>query len=282
MEVKSIAKINIGLRIISKREDGFHNLQTLFFPISSLYDSLIFDKSDRLGFSSNIAELNNDSNLILKAVKLIEDKCNIQINVKITLNKKIPIGAGLGGGSSNAAITLLSINKLYKIGLSNNELMNYALLLGSDVPLFLSPMPAIGTLRGELLQPVKFNLDKYILLVNQGIHISTKEAFENLKSFSTDLTDYQCILKDDKIDFSNLEGIIINDFENFVFAKYKGVAGIKKIMLENKALFSQMSGTGSTVYGIFETLHDAKHAAGLFPNNYFTHLELPNFTKRSL
>jgi len=280
IEIKSIAKINIGLRILSKRKDGFHNLQTLFYPVSGLYDNLIFSKSDKLDFSSNIAKLNSDSNLILKAIKLIEEQCSVKLNVKITLNKKIPIGAGLGGGSSNAAKTLLSINKLYNLSLSNNKLMQLALSLGSDVPLFLTTLPAIGTSRGELLQTIKFNFDKFILLVNPGIHISTKEAFGNLKSFSSDLINYPNIIKNGIIDFSKFEGNIKNDFENYVFEKYEEVSIIKNIMLENRALFSQMSGTGSTVYGIFDNLYDAKHAAELFPKNYFTHLELPKLNDR--
>jgi len=280
IEIKSIAKINIGLRILSKRKDGYHNLQTLFYPVKGLYDNLIFSKSDNLDFSSNIAELNNDSNLILKAIKLIEKECGIIIKVKITLDKKIPIGAGLGGGSSNAAATLLSINKLYKLCLSNNKLMELALSLGSDVPLFLSTLPAIGTSRGELLTTFTFDFDKFILLVNPGIHISTKEAFGNLKNYSSDLIDYQNIIKNGVIDFSKLKGNIVNDFENYVFGKFKEVAMIKSIMLENRALFSQMSGTGSTVYGIFDNLYDAKRAAELFPKNYFTHLEFPVLNER--
>ncbi len=271
--VKSIAKINFGLRVLSKREDGFHNLQTLFFPINGLYDNISFEKSEILNFNSNISSLNDDSNLIIKTVRLLQNELGQKLNVKIDLLKQIPIGAGLGGGSSNAASTLLALNKLFELNLSNNELIKFALQLGSDVPFFINPVYSIATSRGEILNPTDLNFNKYILLVNPGIHISTKEAFSNIKNIASAKTDYTSIIINGSIDFAMAKNNIFNDFEDYVFYKFPEIAAIKETLIENGALFAQMSGTGSTVYGIFDNNNEtANLAANLFRKNYFCFL----------
>lgn len=273
ISVKSIAKINFGLRILSKREDGFHNLQTLFLPIKGLYDNISFEKSEKLNFNSNISLLNDDSNLIIKAVQLLGNKLGQKLNVKIDLLKQIPIGAGLGGGSSNAASTLLALNKLFNLNLSNNELIIFALKLGSDVPFFINPIHSIATSRGEVLNAIDLNLNKYILLVNPGIHISTKEAFSNIKNITSFKTDYKGILLNGSIDFAKAKNVIFNDFEDYVFCKFPEIAAIKETLIKNGAIFAQMSGTGSTVYGIFDNFETGNSAAELFPKNYFCYLD---------
>lgn len=273
LKIKSIAKINFGLRVLSKREDGFHNLQTLFLPISKLYDNISFEKSEELSFNSNVSLLNDESNLIIKAVRLLENKFCKKLNVKIDLLKQIPIGAGLGGGSSNAASTLLALNKLFDLRLSSAQLSEFALELGSDVPFFINPIPLVGTSRGEILTPLNLNLNNYILLVNPGIHVSTKEAFCNINNYSNDDFSYNQILVNESIDFKKANKLIKNDFEEYVFHKFPGIKNLKNILYKNGALFAQMSGTGSTVYGIFETLEMANNTAKLFPKRYFIHLE---------
>ncbi len=261
------AKINIGLNIVAKRNDGYHNLETIFYQIHDLFDILIFEKADKLELileDKNLELVNN--NIIIKAIKLLELKTKQSLNVKIKLNKNIPIGAGLGGGSSDGASTLMAMNKLFNLNLSFEELKDIALELGSDVPLFLHNFPTIGESRGEHLVELNLKINNPILLINPGIHISTKEVFSNI------------IPKPNNFNYSNISNlkvsewgdVLINDFEKNVFKLYHEIKEVKRTLLENGALFSLMSGTGSTVYGIFETLEKAKSVANLFPKSYFT------------
>ena len=176
--VESPSKINIGLNIVEKRKDGFHNLETIFYPLL-LSDQIEFEKSGKIDFNSNSEILNKSKeNLILKAINLLEVKTSKEINVKINLNKMIPIGAGLGGGSSNAAITLKAINKLFDLELSTELLAETALELGSDVPFFLTNTPSYAESIGEKLQSLNLELQYPILIVNPGVTISTQWAFE--------------------------------------------------------------------------------------------------------
>lgn len=267
IKVKAPAKINLGLNIVEKRSDGFHNLETIFYQIHDLFDELTFEKSNKcsLILEDKFQDLAED-NIILKAIKLLEKKVEKSLNVIVTLKKNIPIGAGLGGGSSDGASTLIALNKLFELNLSHEELKYLALKLGSDVPLFLKEYPTIGKLRGENLEKLDFKIEMPILLVNPGIHISTQEAFSNIipKSNTFNYTN----IKSTKI--SEWNGKVINDFEKSIFQLNPIIADIKTTLNQNGSLFSLMSGTGSTVYGIFESLSKAKSIAKLFPNNYFT------------
>ncbi|MCF6271035.1 MAG: 4-(cytidine 5'-diphospho)-2-C-methyl-D-erythritol kinase [Melioribacteraceae bacterium] len=267
IEVKAPAKTNIGLNIVSKREDGFHNLETVFYQIHDLYDVIVFEKSDKLELIllDDIQELGKN-NIIINAVKLLEKKVKKDLFCKITLKKNIPIGAGLGGGSSDGASTLKAVNKLFELGLRDEELKTLALKLGSDVPLFLYDYPTIGKSRGEDLAKLDLKIRYPILLVNPGIHISTKDAFSNITP-RANIINYSDI---QKYEIDKWNGKVINDFENNVFELYPEIAEIKNTLVKNGALFSLMSGTGSTVYGIFESLQKAEFVAELFPKTYFT------------
>lgn len=266
MKVKSPAKVNLGLNIVSKREDGFHNLKTIFYPIIDLYDEITFKTSSKFKFicDSPLPDLSNN-NLILKAVEILEDYTGKEINLTIELKKRIPVGAGLGGGSSNAAATLTTLNKLYKFNLSQKELQKLALKLGSDVPFFLNRKTAIGKSRGEKLSPINFKIEYPILLINPGIHISTKEAFANIIPKPVEF-DYNKI---SVYNINELRKVLTNDFESFVFGKYPEIESIKNQLYSIGAIFVLMSGTGSTVYGIFKNVESAKEAYNLFPDNYF-------------
>lgn len=266
IKIKAPAKINVGLNIVNKRDDGFHNLETVFYHIDDLYDELTFEKSNKLElfFVEKNQILEND-NIIIKAVKLLEQKTGKILNIKITLKKNIPIGAGLGGGSSDGAATLKAINKLYSLNLTFEELKTLALELGSDVPLFLYDYPTIGKSRGELLEKTKLKIDLPILLVNPGIHISTKDAFSTI-------VPKQNIFDNSEIQNCEIDewgGNVVNDFEKSVFELHPEIKNIKAKLTENGAQFSLMSGTGSTVYGIFESISKAKSVAELFPKSYF-------------
>lgn len=259
--VKAHAKINIGLNIVSKRDDGFHNLETIFYPIYDLYDELIFESSNNFQLITD----HNFDNIIAKAVNLLEMHTKRNISMKITLKKNIPIGAGLGGGSSDAAAVLKTINNMCELNLSENTMQDIALELGSDVPFFLKDKPAIGKSRGEDLTSLDLNINQPILLINPGIHISTKEAFSQIIPSSSKY-DYSNILN---IPINDYQNFIVNDFERSIFQMHPEIENIKHTLYSGGALFASMSGTGSTVYGIFENISDAKNISKQFPNNYF-------------
>lgn len=270
IKVKSPAKINIGLNILRKREDGFHDLETIFYPLN-LYDEITFSNSDKFSFTSNDELLNREpTNLIIKAKEELERISGKTLNVKIELKKNIPIGAGLGGGSSNAAITLKTLNSFLKPEheLEHAFLSEIALKLGSDVPYFLNPVPAFAESRGEKITPVNLKIDKPILIVNPGIHISTKWAFGHIKPHQPKVS-LKTFISYKEITIDDFKQIAVNDFEEVVFSEYPEIKNIKEVMLQSGTLLSMMTGTGSTVFGIFENKKAAAEAALKFPESYF-------------
>lgn len=280
--VESPAKINLGLNVVRKRADGFHDLETIFIPLM-LSDIITFQKADKLRLESNSEILNQENeNLILKAIKLLDldHKTKKNISLHIDLEKNIPIGGGLGGGSSNAATTLKTINKMFNLGLNYNELTKLALILGSDVPYFLNPVSAYAESRGEVLTSLNLEIPYPILLVNPGIKIGTKWAFGNIKP-ATPKRNLKEILKDGLTDFDTIKNYVKNDFEEVVFEEYPEIKKIKSDLYEQGAQFALMSGTGSTVYGIFSNLQKAMWAKDYFSKKYFTFLNNP-FVKGSI
>ena len=159
LTVFSPAKINLGLRITEKRDDGFHNLETIFYPIN-LFDELKFKKSKKLQLNCDNESIKEvDSNLVIKAIKLLETTIEERTPVKIELSKNIPVGGGLGGGSSDAASTLKAVNELFDLNLSRKKMMELALQLGSDVPFFIDPKPSFAKGRGEILKVIPLKID---------------------------------------------------------------------------------------------------------------------------
>ncbi len=265
---KSCAKINIGLNVIRKRNDGYHDIETVFYPIN-LFDELTFEKSESFQFISNNKELELDSNnLIFKAKKILEDISGKNINANISLKKNIPIGAGLGGGSSNCAVTLLSLNKLFHLDVDEKDIKKMALQLGSDVPFFLNPKPSFASFRGEVLKEINFKIGFPILIVNPGIHVSTKWAFESLRLKERKFS-LEEIIEYHELHIQDFKDKITNDFEGVVFKKSPEIENIKNKMYEAGAVFSLMTGTGSTVFGIFKNLDEAVKAKRLF-KKYFS------------
>ncbi len=272
IEINSPSKINIGLNIIEKRSDGYHNIETIFYPVK-LFDVIKFYKEDFDSFKcNNIKLMKEKNNLIFKAKEILELKFNKKFNLKIELNKNIPIGAGMGGGSSDAASALHSINILYNLNLSKKELNDIAIKLGSDVPFFLDPRPSYASGRGELISLIDFSINSNLLIVNPGIHISTKWAYDNIipKKPHVKLSE---IIKE-KIDFEEYKDIFKNDFESVVFKKFPEIESIKNDMYNIGAEFSLMTGSGSTVFGLFKDIGNAKKAAIKFQKKYFTFLQL--------
>ena len=273
--VKSPAKINIGLNVINKRNDGFHDLETIFYPLN-LYDEIRLTKSDIYSFNSNDETLNKEkTNLINKSKELLEHEFSTHLPVKIFLNKNIPIGAGLGGGSSNAASTLISLVKLFDLNIENSHLSELALKLGSDVPFFLNPIPSYAESRGEVLKPLKLKLDKYLLIVNPAIRVATKWAF-GLIIPQKPKNSLSSLVGKSNIKIENVMSFVANDFEGIVFEKFPEIKEVKEKMLFFGAEYSMMTGTGSTVWAMFDDEEAAYQTELYFKNmNYFTFIQNP-------
>jgi len=246
------AKINIGLRITEERSDGFHNLQTIFYPVC-LFDAIEFViptkplENDILTVTGIMHEQDPSNNLVMKAITKIRALKQIPF-LKIHLHKAIPLGAGLGGGSSDAGTIIRSLNRYFNLGINIDRLKEIALELGSDCPFFIDGIPSFAEGRGEILTPVKpISEGMYLLLVNPGINVSTKEAYSSClpERPETDLKEIY------NLNISEWKNLIKNDFEGPVFRKYPQIAELKTRMDEMGALYSSMSGSGSTVYGIF-------------------------------
>lgn len=250
MKFISRAKINIGLNIVSKRDDGYHNIETVFYPIN-LFDEIEFIESDTFSIECDKEDIPTDkSNLIWKAKDILQNEIKKEINYKVQLAKRIPSFAGLGGGSSNAATTLKALNELCNINLSINELRELAVKIGSDVPLFLENEPCFARGRGEELNPLKdFQVNDKIIVVFPGINISTSWAYSQIKPKQPIFSLSSLKFYNDFIDNKEL---IINDFEEVVFQFHPELVEIKNILLRNGAIYSSLSGSGSAVYGIFK------------------------------
>ena len=264
-------KINLGLRITQKRADGFHALETVFFPIS-IKDALeiIIDpdtSAARITFTSSGLAINGDpsDNLCFKAYGLLKKDYPSIPNIKMHLHKKIPMGAGLGGGSSDGAFTLVTLNQLFNLQLSEQALLNYALQLGSDCPFFIINTPAFATGRGEILTPTTVDLSGYsIVIVNPGIAISTKLAFSLITPKIPD-NNLAAVIQQP---ISTWKDVLINDFEQPIFNSFPELANIKETLYQKGAAYASMTGTGSTVYGIFPTsMMDTLSFD--FPSHYF-------------
>lgn len=249
IKILSPAKINLALQVLSKRMDGYHNINTIFLKIP-FYDELIFEDSDKTEIISNYDfNIPIEKNLVFQAIDLVKKKFKIEKNLKVQLNKRIPTGAGLGGGSSNAAMTLLFLNKTWNLNIDKFKLAELGLELGSDVPFFLTQLNvAIGKGRGEILTPLPLNLKCYLILVTSNLHVSTKEAYSGLildeKVIESNFTELINLNKP-------LKKILFNDFESTVFQKHPELAEIKKILYDNFADYAGMSGSGSTMFGLF-------------------------------
>ena len=246
------AKINLGLRITGKRPDGYHDIETLFYPVS-LSDALEFVVSseplnkDILTVTGINTGGDPEDNLVIKAVKKLREKYSFPF-LKIHLHKIIPVGAGLGGGSSDAAHLLKAINRCFGLFIDEHNLKATALELGSDCPFFIYGNPAFASGRGEILKPVRPVLTGYyLLLLNPGVGINTREAYQNCRHELPSISLFQLIDRP----VTEWKEQIINDFEEFAFKKHPRIGEIKKELYRSGAIFSSMSGSGSTVYGIF-------------------------------
>jgi 4-diphosphocytidyl-2-C-methyl-D-erythritol kinase len=247
------AKINLGLNIIRKRLDGYHDLETVFYPLA-IRDALEVIKNDnikediRVSLSGIPINGKTEENLCFKAYWLLKKDFSQLPAVMIHLHKAIPAGSGLGGGSADGAFTLRLLNQEFALGLSTEQLLDYALQLGSDCPFFIINKPCVATGRGEFLEPVSVDLSGYkFFIVNPGIHLSTAEAFSLLKPSLPSKSIKEIIQQ--RVETWQTE--LKNDFEKPVFKKHPEIETIKAKMYGSGAVYSSMTGSGSMVYGIF-------------------------------
>jgi 4-diphosphocytidyl-2-C-methyl-D-erythritol kinase len=280
--LKAPAKINWSLYVLNKRDDGYHNILSLMHCIG-LYDTLTFEHSDTLQLVADI-DIPYHQNLVYKAAKRLMSYTGISKGAKIVLKKEIPSGSGLGGGSSDAAYTLIGLNKLWGLGLKDEELKEISAGLGSDVPFFFDCPIAIARGRGEILMPLEIGISYTLLLVKPLVSISTAWAYEKIGARvnryggqETDKNNMELTNMEDKFnnikfiyeaikagDVSLLHAHIHNDFEEAVIEKYPVIDKLKKKLLCVGASMAIMSGSGSTVFGLFENRDRAVEASRHF------------------
>lgn len=246
------AKINIGLNVVERREDGYHNIETVFYPIG-LNDILEVEPSDTCtdySFSSSGIELGGDpeDNLIVRAYRLIRQEYQFPA-IDISLMKQIPFGAGLGGGSSDAAFMLKALNEMFELKITARKLEKFATMLGADCPVFIKNKPVFASGIGNVFTPIKLSLKGYfLLLVKPDIHVSTPEAYSLVVPEKPQFSLVELIQQP----LTGWKDTIKNDFEKSVFTKYPEIELIKNQLYEMGAVYASMSGSGSSVYGIFK------------------------------
>ncbi|MBB1282813.1 4-(cytidine 5'-diphospho)-2-C-methyl-D-erythritol kinase [Flavisolibacter sp. BT320] len=265
-------KINLGLHILRKREDGYHDLQTIFYPFP-LKDALEVVRHPSppvtdVEYSGSGLQVQGDlsNNICIKAYHLLKQDFPDLAPVKMHLHKTIPMGAGLGGGSADGAFTLLLLNQKFNLGLSEEALLQYALQLGSDCPFFIRNQPSFATGRGEILEPISLDLSGYqFVVVNPGIHVNTGWAFSQIRPMAERPSLKEIVQKP----VETWKESLSNDFESPVSRQHPQIGRIKNLLSEQGAVYAAMTGSGSTVFGIFSK--EAKPELD-FPPSYFVRI----------
>ncbi len=267
-------KINLGLNIVEKRNDGFHNIESIFYPVP-LNDILEIVKSEKIVFtmSGNKIQGPADSNLCIKAYRLLQEKYELP-PINIHLHKVIPTGAGLGGGSSNAAFMIKLINSYFSLNMSIAQMQEIARSIGSDCAFFIENKPVLATQKGDTFKDCQIDLTNYhIMLVKPNIHVSTPEAYSLITPKKTTFP----LTKIQNTSMNEWKECINNDFEKVIFEKHPEIKKIKERLYEMGAIYSSMSGSGSCVYGIFDKTVPIPN---IF-NSYFTWQGLLNQSESS-
>lgn len=250
------AKINIGLNVVEKRPDGYHNLETVFYPIGlqDILEIKVLDDGNapecgyKLKVTGTILDGSPEDNLVVRAFKMLRRDFNIP-PVSIGLYKHIPTGAGLGGGSSDAAFTIKTLNKRFDLRLTDEQMEDYCTRLGADCPFFIKDTPVFATGIGNEFHPVSFSLKgKHLVLVKPDIFVSTKDAYAKVNVRRPDTPLPELLAQP----LETWKDTVINDFERSVFSKYPEIAAIKDSMYDIGAVYASMSGSGSSVFGIFD------------------------------
>lgn len=243
------AKINLGLKVLFKREDGYHEIESCMLPIP-VCDVLEILPSDHFEFrmSGLLIDGDPEQNLCIRAFRLLQKDFGIT-NVYMHLQKNIPMGAGLGGGSSDAAYVLKGLNTFFGLNISNEKLKDLAACLGSDCPFFIDEVPQIANGRGEVLEAVKVDLSSYFIkVVHPEIHVGTAEAYQGVHFSTPDPTIKEILA----LPINEWNDKLLNDFEKSIFTKYPEIKAIKDKMYAEGAIYASMSGSGSSVFGLYE------------------------------
>ena len=269
-------KINIGLRIVRKREDGYHDLETIFYPVYGLHDELEVVPSEEFAFVQDglTVDCSPTDNLIHKIYVRMRERYPQIGNVTITFKKNIPFGAGLGGGSSDAAHMAIALNDIFELGLTPQQLAQEVRPLGADCPFFIYNTPCYAEGIGDELSPIDLDLSGLrLIMIKPACGVSTKEAYSGIKPKGcSDL----CQVTQDRL---KLFAVAENDFEETVFAVHPELAAIKKRLLDAGALYAAMSGSGSTIFGLFECdAEGATHADLRLLNEEFASMIIFNDT----
>lgn len=282
-KIHAPAKINWSLNVLKKRDDSYHNIISLMHCIK-LFDELTFESSDKIEILSDL-NIPLEQNLIYKALSLLKELYSVNKGARIILKKTIPTGAGLGGGSSDAAYTLLGLNRLWNLSLNRKELTEIALKIGSDVPFFLHCPLCIVEGKGDIIHPLDIHISYPLLLVKPSIDISTSWAYKilaesrsfqkqhlEIEAFNNELTKYKDYRDNIKLihkallqkNIVQLKNLLKNDFEPIITTHFAVIGDIKERLLKAGASIAMMSGSGSTVFGVFKDTQEALKASKEF------------------
>lgn len=257
MKIKANCKINIGLDVLRRREDGYHDLETVMVPIVGLFDEVEVDRCDGAStFAVEGLEIDCDpeQNICMRALRLMQSRYDVG-EVAITLRKHIPFGAGLGGGSADGTAVILALNELCGLGLSEDELIALAAELGSDTAFFVRNRPQLCEGRGEVISPVELDLQgRWIVLIKPDANVSTREAYAGVRPMVPERRLRERLREP----MQEWQSSIKNDFERSVFAAHPIIGEFKRRLIESGATYASMSGSGSTVYGIFDKESEAR------------------------
>ncbi|HMB90771.1 MAG TPA: 4-(cytidine 5'-diphospho)-2-C-methyl-D-erythritol kinase [Rhodothermales bacterium] len=258
------AKINLGLHVLRRRPDGFHDLETVFLRLAWADEITVRPTPQIMLTCSDAALTTDESNLVMKAARLLADEMQVEAGAALHLDKHLPYGAGLGGGSSDAATTLRLLADAWHLDVPEDTLHRLALTLGSDVPFFLGPEAAYATGRGEVLTPLRdpatgevYTLPFSLVVVVPPVHVNTAEAYRGVQPNDTNRPDLRALVTSNYLDRWQRE--LVNDFEASVFAAHPAIQEVKEALLNAGADYASMSGSGSAVFGVFED--DAKATA---------------------
>ena len=247
-------KINIGLRVVRKREDGYHDLETIFYPVYGLHDELEVEPAEEFAFLQDglVVDCLPTDNLIYKVYKRMQEHFPQIGNVKITFKKNIPFGAGLGGGSSDAAHMAIALNEIFSLGLTREQLAEEVRPLGADCPFFIYNTPCYAEGIGDKLSPITLDLSGLrLVMIKPNCSVSTKDAYAGIVRHPEAAGQIKQALEEGQT-LTDMSPLLINDFEQTVFPLHPEIAEIKQRLLSAGALYAAMSGSGSTVFGLFQ------------------------------
>ena len=265
MQLFPNCKINIGLRIVRKREDGYHDLETIFYPVYGLHDELEVEPAEEFAFLQDglVVDCLPTDNLIYKVYKRMQEHFPQIGNVKITFKKNIPFGAGLGGGSSDAAHMAIALNQIFSLGLTREQLAEEVRPLGADCPFFVYNTPCYAEGIGDQLTPITLDLSRLrLVMIKPNCSVSTKEAYAGIVRHPEAEGQIKQALAEGML-LTDMSPLLINDFEQTVFPIHPEITEIKQRLLDAGAVYASMSGSGSTVFGLFQNNAEGRTDAQL-------------------